>query len=121
MLRLELQHGEHLRRRFGLLGEHGLRRGAPGRVGGELLMRGPQQGGRAKAKDENGNGQRDSGEQETDAGEHFWVRFRLRGLCLRGPWSQNGNAVTTMEVDRPRSPPRIRLGSTIPQALFSVC
>jgi hypothetical protein len=40
---------------------------------------------------------------------------------LRGPWSQNGNAVTTVEVNGARSPPRIRPGSTIPQALFSVC
>ena len=79
----------------------------------------PQQGGRTEAEDENRNRQRDSGEQETDTGEHFWVRFRLRKLCLRWPWSQNVNAVTTVEV--PRSPPRIRLGSTIPQALFSVC
>ena len=82
-------------------------------------MRGPQQGGGAKAEDENRNRQRDSGEQETETGEHFWVRFRLRKLGLRGPWSQNVNAVTTVEV--PRSPPRIRLGSTIPQAPFSVC
>ena len=84
-------------------------------------MRGPQQGGGAKAEDENGNGQRDRGEQETDTGEHFWVRFRLRKLCLRGPWSQDGNAVATMEVGGPRSPPRIRPGSTIAQALFSIC
>src|SRR5262249_44619381 len=82
-------------RRVGL-GERRFGRGAPGRVGGELLMRGPQQGGRAEAEDENRNTQRDCGEQETNSGEHFWVRFRHRKFGLRGPWSQNGNAVTTV-------------------------
>jgi len=40
-------------------------------------MRGAQQRGRAEAENENGDGKDDRGEQETEAGEHFWIRFRL--------------------------------------------
>jgi hypothetical protein len=36
-------------------------------------MRGPQQRRRAEAEDKYRDGQCDSGEQETEAGEHFWV------------------------------------------------
>ena len=52
-------------------------------------MRGPQQGGSAEAKDEDGNGQRDGGEQEADAGEHFWMRFRRGGIAgaLEPKWN----------------------------------
>ena len=84
-------------------------------------MRGSEQGGRAKAEDENGDTQRNSAEQETETGEHCWIRFRLREPLLARALEPNGNAVITVEVNGPRSPPRIRLGSTIPQALFSVC
>ena len=44
-------------------------------------MRGAQQGSSAQAENENGDGQGDRGEQETEAGEHFWVRFRLGRLA----------------------------------------
>ena len=57
-------------------------------------MRGPQQGGRAEAEDENGDGQRDGGDQEAEAGEHFWVRFRHGGPAA-GALEPKWNAVIT--------------------------
>src|ERR1700750_1683683 len=57
-------------------------------------MRGAQQGSCAEAEDENGDGQRDGGEQEADAGEHFWVRFR-HGESAAGALEPKVNAVTT--------------------------
>jgi len=50
-------------------------------------MRGPQQGSCTEAEDENGDGQRDGGEQETDAGEHFGYDSATADLPP-GPWSQ---------------------------------
>ena len=58
-------------------------------------MRGPEQGGRTKAEDENGDTQRNSGEQETKTGEHCWGRFRLRKPLLAKALEPNGNAVIT--------------------------
>jgi len=52
-------------------------------------MGGPQQGGCTETEDENGDGQHNSGEQETEAGEHFGYDSAAAGL-LRGPWSQMG-------------------------------
>ena len=116
--RIDPQHGQHRLLRLDLLRhDWRLRRGAPGRIGGKFLVRGAQQGGRAEAEDENGDGQGDRGEQETEAGEHFWIRFRL-GRTAAGALEPKGNAVIT-EVDQPRSPSRIRLDSRIPQALFT--
>ena len=45
--------------------------------------------GEPEAKDEDGDGQSDGSEQEADAGEHFWTRFRL-GEPAAGAWSQIG-------------------------------
>src|ERR1700749_1715255 len=52
-------------------------------------MRGPQQGSCAEAEDENGDGQRDGGEQEADAGEHFGCD------SAAGALEPKVNAVTT--------------------------
>jgi hypothetical protein len=57
-------------------------------------VRGPQQGRRADAENQNRDAQRDGGEQETEAGEHFWVRFRLGSISCEGPGAKE-NAVTT--------------------------
>ena len=67
----------------------------------ELLMRRAQQGSRAEAEDENRDGQRDGGEQETDAGEHLRVDSASADQPAKA-LEPKGNAVTTwLEVDRP--------------------
>ena len=63
-------------------------------------MRGPQQGGCAEAEDENGDGQRDGGEQETDAGEHFGYDSAAADWPP-GPWSQMETRLLLLELERP--------------------